>query len=355
MSLGVVRPAVTGQCVALQRSAPRARPFASVCSLCAPGPRRGSGGLARCATLHSTRRGPPTGRLRPAARPGRLGRSPRGASGAVAGDLPDAAEQLGRRASRTWVAQAGWSTATTSTSPASRTGRACRASAGPDDLLPAGEHRASADGRRPRRLAGRSGRRLGDRAGPPRRPGPRPAAAARGPGPCGRRRRRRVRRQRLAGRRPAPSVAHVDHARPPPPPPAGGTAVVSRAWPGGQLARPGPGCGGVELGEHVVEQQDRRASRARSVTRRCTARRRARARQRCSPWEAWSRASRPAMAQLQVVAVRARRWSRPAAGRRARAAPSASAQRSLPASAGRPASTSGSDGRRADPVGQRPA
>ena len=40
-------------------------------------------------------------------------------------------------------------------------------------------------------------------------------------------------------------------------PSGNGTAVVTRAWPGGMLSHQGPAPDRVQLGEHVVEKQDR--------------------------------------------------------------------------------------------------
>ena len=147
-----------------------------------------------------------------------------------------AASPSSRSRARIWpdsmrarVAQAGWSTATTSARPSTRSGRRCAAELGADQLLPAGE-----DGLHGRRGGGRAeaaeqpGHRFADRAraaaGAARHRST-SVSTAHDPGhldPLGQRRGRRE--ERLAGR---------------------------------QLGHQGPAPGRVELGEHVVEEQRR--------------------------------------------------------------------------------------------------
>ena len=79
-----------------------------------------------------------------------------------------------------------------------------------------------------------------------------------------------------------------------------------------QLGHQGPAPRRVELGEHVVEQQRRHQRGPGAAPARGRPRRRARARQRCSPWDAWVRASRPSIARQQVVTVRPDRVDAPA-------------------------------------------
>ena len=136
--------------------------------------------------------------------------------------------------------------------------------------------------------------------------GARRGSAAAGPGPAAR---------GLGGSSPSPGQRLPGHGRPTPPVPGAGAtvpacdrrargratrpggsapAVVSTVWPVGQVRQERLAAPGVELGEHVVEQQHRRDAR-RLVHHRWVARRRAQASDRCSPWDAWVRAGRPPM------------------------------------------------------------
>ena len=79
-------------------------------------------------------------------------------------------------------------------------------------------------------------------------------------------------------------------------------AVREQGLTGREVGDERGGAVGVELGEHVVEQQHRWRP-GDSVTSPCAARRNASARRRCSPCDAWVRAGRPAM-----VSARSSRW-----------------------------------------------
>ena len=181
---------------------------------------------------------------------------------------------------RARVAQPGWSTPTTR-------GVLRGASAGRGwpvrarQLLPAGEH---------------SSMRLGRRRGPEAAERPwrwrrRPAGAARcpsAPASSG------LTKSARPGRYRRPRATTIPSGR--------GAAVVRTDWPGGQFRHQGAAAGRVELGEHIVEEKGRGQARS-ATTSWWTPMRSARARQRCSPWEACVRASPPFEGQQEVVAV----------------------------------------------------
>ena len=190
-------------------------------------------------TSHSTRRHrPPDGFAAP---PRHVRRSPRGARACAPETSPTRASSPVPRV-RTWVAQAGWSAATTSTPPRRRTGRTWRATAGPA-ISSHREKTADSD------AAGAAGTPTG-----PSRATAASSASASGRGPAsvpGRRLRRGpAHRSRPPARRTSTAAATDT-------PSGRGTAVVSRAWPAGSSWTRARGPDGVELGEHVVEQEDR--------------------------------------------------------------------------------------------------
>ncbi len=204
-------------------------------------------------------------------------RALRGVRGRSAPRTPrsDRARMSGARC-RICVAQAGWSALTTSVTPSTRTGRTCAATVGPTMSSQRPNTAPTTSARSGSEVAGDLAQRVADAHGPPARtaapvatryPAPlvhtradgredelaeRPEASRTGHGA-------RARRARSVCRR------SPQRSRPPPRPPgraarpAGGRPPWSSStWPGGSSSHQGGGSVGVELGEHVVEEQDGR-------------------------------------------------------------------------------------------------
>ena len=195
-----------------------------------------------------------------------------------------------------------------------------------DDVVPAGEHRAQMPARPAPSAAAAPETGVERPASSVPGRGRRPAAAVTGSTPGGGR-----------DAQPMPAGSTVVRPRPAAPPGGGGTAVVRSAWPAGSPASSARARSGSSS-ENTSSRRRTGAVPRRSVASWWAARRRARASDRCSPWEAWVRAGRPPMREVQVVAVRPHGGHPPAevvgAGGQ-----QGVGQRAVPGRAGRRAST----------------